>query len=200
MYKFYCSNLQLSTQCGIVMPLIKWTQLSVSVTRYIVHFVCKHASSLGPMACYLLTSFVTWIPRVPSVSRPTQSAVQVKCTESSRLSVFQATPSLPTVHSSMDRVESPANHRRICKYETQQVKLKVKFPFRSFLQNPVNRPTARQEASRQFLLDIHNSVVQWARTRIGSDRDVQPLSFKLQGNTEKFSKLKTAEHCHLQAE
>jgi hypothetical protein len=100
----------------------------------------------------------------------------------------------------MDRVDSPANHQRICKYETQQVKLKVKFPFRSFLQKPVNRPTARQEASRQLLLDIHNSVVQWARTRIGRDRGVQPLSPKLQANTEKFPKLKIAQHCYLEVE
>ena len=85
MYTFYCSNLQVSTKCGKVIPLVNLTQLLVIVVRYIVSFVCELTFSPGPMGCDHLTSFVTHTLRDPSVSRTTRSAVQLKCTESSRL-------------------------------------------------------------------------------------------------------------------
>lgn len=145
--------------------------------------VCELTSSLGPVACDILTSFVRPILRDGSVSLLCKSnAATVHIS-------LSLTHPLPTLHSSVDRLQSPAK----CKRGAQQVKLKVKFSFSSFLQNPVNRteqnrtkPAARQEASRQLLLDIHNSGLQWARTRIGRDRGVQLLYPKLQIYTDKL--------------
>lgn len=128
----------------------------MSLARYIVPFVCQLTSSLGPMACDLLTSFVAHTLRGPSISRPTPSAaVQVKCAESSRLPLSSdSPPPFPNLHSSLDRVESPANHQRKCKYGTQQVQLKVKFSFNSFLQNPANRQQDKKQADSSRLIFI----------------------------------------------
>ena len=46
------------------------------------------------------------------------------------------------------------SHLRKCKYGTQQVKLKVKFSFSPFLQNPVNRLQDKKRADSSCLIFI----------------------------------------------
>jgi hypothetical protein len=128
------------------------------------------------------------------------SAVQVKCTESSRLShvsltslslslsrlpLYQATRSLPR-----KALRIASSHLRSTRRDANVEHSKSNWKWNShsvlFCRAQWAEPNARQEASRQLLFDIHNSGVQWARTAIGPDRGAQPLSPELQVSAEKL--------------
>jgi hypothetical protein len=150
----YCSNLQLSTSCGKVVPLINST-VGESSEIYRSFRVPTHVlpRAYGVRSSYKLCC--THIERTLHIATDTvcccASQMRRKFTSAS---IKRLPPPFPNLHSSLDRVESPANHQRKCKYGTQQVQLKVKFSFNSFLQNPANRQQDKKQADSSRLIFI----------------------------------------------